>query len=171
MKLKCLCFIALVSLAPTLASAGEQANGPTVTGETGLFTLLSGDTLPRGGWSFGLYYNNWDRLVDLPGQFSRNPDGQLSLDWNRLSASLGYGLTDRWEFSVMVPYEDINFDQDDLLVNVDDADGIGNVRLGTKIRLLGAVGDARTLALNAFTELATGDEDVASDEAGYGVGL
>ena len=53
--------LALVSLAPTWASAAEQANAASVTGETGLFTLLTGDTLPRGGWSFGLYYNNWDR--------------------------------------------------------------------------------------------------------------
>ena len=80
MKLKCVCLIALVSLAPTLASAAEQANAASVTGETGLFSLLTGDTLPRGGWSFGLYYNNWDRLVDLPGEFSRNDNGQLSLD-------------------------------------------------------------------------------------------
>lgn len=171
MKLKCLCFIALVSLAPALASAGEQANAPTVTGETGLFTLLSGDTLPQGGWSFGLYYNNWDRLVDLPGSFSRNDNGQLSLDWNRLSASVGYGFTDRWEFSVMVPYEDFNYDQDDLAFNTDDADGVGNVRLGTKFRLMGAPGDARTMALNAFAELGTGDDDVASQDTGFGLGL
>ena len=34
-------------------------------GETGLFSLLSGDTLPPGNWSFGLYYNNWDRLIEF----------------------------------------------------------------------------------------------------------
>ncbi len=62
MKLKCLGILALASLAPTWASAAEQANAASVTGETGLFTLFTGDTLPRGGWSFGLYYNNWDRL-------------------------------------------------------------------------------------------------------------
>src|SRR5512147_115994 len=105
MKLKQLCFIALVSLVPTVASAAEQANAASVTGETGLFTLLTGDTLPRGGWSFGLYYNNWDRLFDLA-----VPEDQKSVDWNRLSASFGYGVTDRWEFSVMVPYEDFKYD-------------------------------------------------------------
>ena len=52
-------------MAHPVALAGEEANGPTVTGETGLFTLLSGETLPQGGWSFGLYYNNWDRLIDF----------------------------------------------------------------------------------------------------------
>src|SRR5215218_947342 len=171
MKLKCLGILALASLAPTWASAAEQANAASVTGETGLFTLFTGDTLPRGGWSFGLYYNNWDRLVDIPNGFSNNDDSQLSLDWNRLSASVGYGITDRWELSVMVPYDDINYDQNDLLFDADDASGVGNVRVGTKFRLTGAPGDASTLALNGFVTLATGDDQVDSDDMGYGVGL
>ncbi len=171
MKLKCLGILALASLAPTWASAAEQANAASVTGETGLFSLFTGDTLPRGGWSFGLYYNNWDRLVNLPNGFSRNDNSQLSLDWNRLSASVGYGITDRWELSVMAPYDDINYDQNDLLFNADDASGVGNVRVGTKLRLTGAPGDASTLALNGFVNLATGDDAVDSGDMGYGVGL
>jgi outer membrane protein OmpA-like peptidoglycan-associated protein len=162
MKLRWLCFIALVSLGPTVASAAEQANAASVTGETGLFTLLSGDTLPQGGWSFGLYYNNWDRLLDLD-----IPEDNQSVDWNRLSASFGYGITDRWELSVMVPYEDYKFDQP----GIDDESGLGNVRVGTKFRLLGSAGDPTTLALNLFAEIPTGDEDVASEDTGFGAGL
>src|SRR6188474_1511962 len=113
-KLNVLVLVALVGLWPMVASAGEEANGPTVTGETGLFTLLSGDTLPRGGWSFGLYYNNWDRLLDL-----NILEEDKSVDWNRLSASFGYGISDRWEVSVMVPYEDYKFD----LPGLDDSSG------------------------------------------------
>src|SRR3954447_16399936 len=120
MKLKWLGVIALVSLAPSVAMAGEQANAASVTGETGLFSLLTGDTLPRGGWSFGLYYNNWDRVIDLDPAFSLNDKSQLSLDWNRLSASFGYGITDRWEVSVMVPYENINYDEQDVRVRLED---------------------------------------------------
>lgn len=170
---KCLLLALLLSLAPGLAMAGEEANAPTVTGETGLFTLLSGDTLPRGGWSFGLYYNNWDRLFDIPAGISRNDNDELSVDWNRLSASLGYGITDRWELSVAVPYEDFNFDEDDVIGRPDlDASGIGNARVGTKFRLLGEPGgDGAKLALNLFAELPTGDEDVASDDTGFGAGL
>src|SRR3954471_9349887 len=55
------------------ALAAEQANAPTVTGETGLFSLLTGDTLPRGGRSFGLYYNNWDRIAPLTGPEPGDP--------------------------------------------------------------------------------------------------
>jgi hypothetical protein len=178
-KLKLLLLVALLGIAPALASAGEQANGPTATGETGLFTLMTGETLPRGGWSFGLYYNNWDRLIDVGG--FPNPDDpnspicakcEISLDWNRVDASLGYGITDRWEFSVMVPYDDIEFDSDDPF-NLDDAKGVGNVRVGTKFRLMGNPGEFGTskLALNLFAELPTGDDEVASDDGGYGVGL
>ncbi|HEX2643247.1 MAG TPA: OmpA family protein [Thermoanaerobaculia bacterium] len=164
MKLKSLCLAALVAVMPGMASAGEQANAPTVTGETGLFTLSSGDTLPRGTWSFGLYYNNWDRLLKLPG------DNELSLDWNRLSGSLGYGLTDRWEVSVAVPYEDFDLDSDDLGFDAD-ASGLGNVRLGTKFRLLGEAGADSTLALGLFADLPTGDDDIASEDTGFGADL
>jgi len=173
MKLRYLVVFTLASLVPSLSPAAEQANAPTVTGETGLFTLLSGDTLPRGGWSFGLYYNNWDRLIELPDGLGRDDDS-LSVDWNRLSASLGYGFTDRWEVSVAVPYEDYRFDEDDLLfaggADLDES-GLGNVRVGTKFRLLGSPGDASSLSLNGFVELPTGDEDIASDDPGFGGSL
>src|SRR4051794_20184819 len=69
-----LLLLTVVSLAPALAFAGEQANAPSVTGETGLFTLLSGDTLPRGGWDFGLYFNNWDPLIKLDAGHGRNKE-------------------------------------------------------------------------------------------------
>ncbi|HEX3131843.1 MAG TPA: hypothetical protein VH394_31185, partial [Thermoanaerobaculia bacterium] len=151
-----------------------------MTGETGLFTLLSGETLPQGGWSFGLYYNNWDRTFDLSG--FPNPDDPHSplcarcvgsLDWNRLSASLGYGITDRWEFSVMVPYDDYEFDNDDLPGADLDGKGMGNVRVGTKFRLSGTPGefDTSKTALNLFVEAPTGDDEVASDDMGFGGGF
>src|SRR3954454_6846872 len=63
----------LAALPGQSALAAEEANAPTVTGETGLFSLLSGDTLPRGGWSFGLYYNNWDRIAPLNGPEPADP--------------------------------------------------------------------------------------------------
>ncbi|HBL31960.1 MAG TPA: hypothetical protein DD490_34490 [Acidobacteria bacterium] len=174
-SIKCMAFAAalLLCLVPGGAMAGEQANAPTVTGETGLFTLLSGETLPRGGWSFGLYYNNWDRLFDLGPVFGRSGDQELSLDWNRLNASVGYGLTDRWELSVSLPYDDFDFDEDDLPGRPDiDASGLGNARVGTKFRLLGEPGGAGSnLALNLFAEVPTGDDDVASDDTGFGGGL
>ena len=36
----------------------QESSAPTATGETGMFTLIDGWTLPRGEWSLGFYYNN-----------------------------------------------------------------------------------------------------------------
>lgn len=158
-----------LSLAPATAFAGAEANAPTVTGETGLFTLFTGETLPRGEWSFGAYYSNWDRLIDIR-DFEGRRNDELSFDWNRLSASVGYGLTDRFELSVMVPYDDFDFDEGDFPgIDADDS-GLGNVRVGGKYRLYGEPGDDSSFALLAYAEAPTGDDDVASDEVGFGVG-
>ncbi len=52
----------------------DQLNlvAPTSSGETGLFTALTGDTLKARDWSFSVYYNNYDYLLasgrDLPGR-------------------------------------------------------------------------------------------------------
>ncbi|HYG65885.1 MAG TPA: OmpA family protein [Thermoanaerobaculia bacterium] len=173
MKLKYLLFIMLLSLVPSMGFAGEEANAPTVTGETGLFTLSSGDTLPDGEWSFSLYYNNWDRVIDFG-------FGESGVDVNRLSASLGYGITDRLELFVSVPYHDFEFDNDgfgddDTSVFEDDGaldvSGLGNARAGVKWRLWGSQGDDSTGALGLFADLPTGDDDVASGDAGFGVNL
>src|SRR5262245_17452209 len=109
MRTKRVLLAALLGLLPVAVFGGEQANAPTYNGETGLFTLLTGDTLPQGGWSFSLYGNNWDRLTK--DQFLR-PGGEvdhIGVDITRFSASLGYGLTDRWELSVAVPYDDFRW--------------------------------------------------------------
>src|SRR4051794_24259588 len=174
MKLKWVGLIALLSLAPSLAMAeeAEQANAASVTGETGLFSLLTGDTLPRGGWSLGLYYNNWDRVIDIDNRFSLNKNGQLSIDQNRVSGSFGYGITDRWEVSVLVPFENYKYDNNDLSVRTDTRGGFdtGNVRVGTNTRRLGARGDPNPPALNPFAEGATGKDPVAPSAPGFGVG-
>lgn len=87
------------------AAAGEFASAPTVCGETGLFTLLSGDTLPRGAWGFSLYYNNWKSVVDFEDDRLERDEGTTLMRLS-LSASCGYGITDRFEPKLQVPYED-----------------------------------------------------------------
>ena len=175
----------LVGVVLALPVGAQINDAPTVTGETGMFTLFSGDTLPQGEWSFGFYYNNWDRLVGEP-LFTAQPlFGGYSDDWdydhNRLSASAGYGILDNFEISVMLPYEMLEakdryrygmvngkFFADEI-----DATGLGNVRLGGKWRFMGEQGGENTLALNAFVDLPTGDDDegVVTGDTGYGVGL
>ena len=93
MKLKSLCLAALVAVMPGMASAGEQANAPTVTGETGLFTTVTANTLRRGDISFGIYAQNW-RLTAAPARAFARPSAReykdYGYDLDRVSASLGF---------------------------------------------------------------------------------
>jgi OOP family OmpA-OmpF porin len=171
----------LLLLAGGAGAGAQQASAPTATGETGLFTLIDGWTIPQGGWSFGLYYNNWDRLVaPIPGGVSAPLTDDWDYDWNRLSASVGYGFTDRFEMSVMVPYDDYSASdvrhvgylngfrfQDEI-----DTSGLGNVRVGAKFQFFGDPELGEALAMNAFVEAPTGEDDgVSTADTGFGVGL
>jgi len=180
MKLRSLFSLAVVALLAAPLGA-QQASAPTVTGETGLFTILNGQTVPKGSWSFGLYYNNWDRLVsEVPGGVDAPFSDDWDYDWNRLSASVGYGITDRFELSLMLPWED--YDASDIhregFVNGRffsekiDGSGIGNVRLAGKYRVFGGPEAENSMAINAFVELPTGDEDegIVTGDTGFGVG-
>lgn len=179
MKTK-LSFCALALIA-TMAG-GQQASAPTVTGETGLFTILNGQTLPQGEWSFGVYYNNWDRLVaPIPDFTLEAPlSDDWDFDWNRLSASVGYGVTDRFELSLMLPWEDYSASDNNRVGIVNglsyadeiDGSGIGNVRLGGKYRVFGGPEAENSMAINAFIEAPTGDEDegIVTGDTGWGLG-
>ena len=83
---------------------------PTVSGQTGLFETVSADTLHRGEWAFGVYYNDYDLLAGpangLAPPSARDPE-DLSYDLYQLSASIGVGLTDRWEITAMLPWDRI----------------------------------------------------------------
>jgi len=171
--------VAVLAVAPLGA---QQATAPTVTGETGLFTILDGQTLPAGSWSFGLYYDNWDRLVaPVPGLALEPPlSDDWDYDWNRLSASVGYGVTDRFELSLMLPWEDLEASDANRIGVVNgklferriEASGLGNIRLGGKYRVFGGPEAERSMAVNAFVELPTGDDDegVATGDTGFGAG-
>jgi hypothetical protein len=100
-----------IALPCPAALGGEMANAGTVLGETGLFTLLSGDTLPRDGWSFGLYYNNWDRVIPPGGPDPGDPGRDYSDPaYDPLTALFSgpAGSTDRWDFTIRMPYEDVD---------------------------------------------------------------
>ncbi len=183
MKVKSLCLVAALALVPSPGWADNGSLGPSVTGETGLFNLFSGETLPQGQWSLGFYYNNWDRVVipDSLGPVPANFSSEWDYDWHRLSASVAYGVTDTLELSLLLPYD--TFDASDngrfgringrYFVNEIEADGLANLRLGAKWNAYTSADKQSHFALNGFAELATGDDDegVATGDTGFGLGV
>ena len=157
---------------------------PTVTGESGLFTGILGETMRQGDWSFSVYWNNYDYLAAPAPELrppSRRSYRDMDLDEDRISLSVGYGLTDRWEIVASIPYIMLENNAGDLAgyvngypyVGAFDDDGIGNLHIGTKFGLLDPATTDSRLALSLFVDVPTGDDDrgIATGNADYGLGL
>ena len=155
---------------------------PTHSGQTGLFETVTADTLRRGQWSFGVYFNDWD-LTAGDGRDFAPPSAReyqdMSYDLYRLSASVGVGLTDRWEVSAMLPWDRIVSNGGDRAGFINGflhqgeftESGMGAARLATKFML--TPNDAPTrFALLGFIDLPTGDDDsgIATGGTDFGVG-
>ena len=153
---------------------------PTWSGQTGLFETVTADTLRRGDWSFGVYFNDYDLLAgearDLAPPSAREYE-DLSYDLYRTSASIGVGITDRWELSAVLPWERIvanggdrvGFINGNLYRGEFTESGLGNVRLATKLGLTPPEANTR-FALSAFVGLPTGDEDISGGGTDFGLG-
>jgi outer membrane protein OmpA-like peptidoglycan-associated protein len=171
--------------AGTLAtiSPAEQAAlvAPTASGETGLFTVITADTLRRGDWSFGVYYQNWG-LEAAPGPFiipSARAHKNIGYDLFQLGASAGFGLTDNWEFTVSAPYDRISGHGGDRNGFINgfyyqgqfSDGGMGPLHLATKFNF--GASTASRVALSLFVDLPTGSKDsgVSSGATNYGLGV
>jgi OOP family OmpA-OmpF porin len=152
-----------LSAAPLLAQGGQWA--PTATGETGLFTLTSGVNAPGGALTFGLYYNNWDRLIDLKGIDAKD---DLNFDWNRIDGSIGYGITDAFEISLMVPYDDIKGHGPFASFNDFKASGIGPTRVSGKFAFMH--GDNSGAAIDVFVQGGGSAHDIPFTEKDASIG-
>ena len=155
---------------------------PTHSGQTGLFETVTADTLRRGQWSFGVYFNDWDLTAGEARDFappSAREYQDMSYDLYRLSASIGVGLTDRWEVSAMLPYDRIVSNGGDRAGFINGflhrgeftESGMGSARLATKLMLTPT--DAATrFALLGFVDLPTGDDDsgIATGGTDFGIG-
>lgn len=156
---------------------------PTFTGATGLFKTITGDTLKRGDWSFSTYFNEYQYLaapaVELKPLSARD---YKDMDYikDEFTASIGYGLSDRWELTLGMPHVTLDQNAGDLAGYINgypyvgkftDND-IGNLRVGTKFGLLGN-DSANKLAFSAFWDVNTGHEDsgIATGRPEYGAGL
>lgn len=162
----------------------DDGNASTAAnGQKGLFELNSGETMCRGQWSFSTYYNMWDRgVTSVPGE-RRLTIWDAEID--RWSAAVGYGVTDRFEVSLMLPHWSYEAQNERggargglgylngryYTGGRIDQSGLGDLRLGGKLQIYRSPNSA--LALTAFVDLPTGDEDesVVTGSTGYGAGL
>ena len=154
---------------------------PTSSGLTGLFTVITADTLRRGDWSFGVYYQNWDLEAarapfDIPSARSHK---NMGYDLYQLEGSVGYGITDNWEVSASLPFDRITGHGGDRNGFINGyyyqgkfADsGMGPLHVATKFGFGPA--SASRLALSIFADLPTGDSNsgISSGATNLGAGL
>jgi outer membrane protein OmpA-like peptidoglycan-associated protein len=161
-----------------------KLSAPTVNGPTGLFETPTADTLHRGDVSFGIYYQGYRlEAADAPSVFqipSRRGNDTMSYSLTRLSASVGYGITDRWEVSVMAPWDRIKNNGGDRVGLINgylyrgrfSDSGMGDVHLNTTFGLTPTTAPSR-VALSLFADLPTGDKNsgISSGSSNFGAGL
>jgi outer membrane protein OmpA-like peptidoglycan-associated protein len=162
----------------------DQINlaAPSSDGLTGLFTTVTGDTLHRGDLSFGIWYQDFDLVAASAKEFApltARKYKDMGYDRYRASASLGYGLTDRWEASIMMPWERLQNHGNDRAGFINGwlyqgrftDSGAGDVRLSTKIGL--TTGSPTKVALSGFVDFPTGEDKsgISTGNPNYGLGL
>jgi len=140
---------------------------PTYGGDSGLFSLSSAYTLPKGRLSFSLFRENYDR-------------DPMDLDISIHGLSVGYGASDRLElFGSLGLQNRVNVDAPFQAGFVNDypfagtsssspgwQTGVGDLRVGAKYKLLDDYrADGVGLALKGYVKLPTADE-----EKGLGTG-
>ena len=186
LRISLLCFLLVVGLSLQAQSITRDDQirffAPTVSGSQGLFETVSADTLGRGQWSFGVYFNDYDLTAGEARDFalpSAREYEDMSYDLYRLSASVGVGITDRWEITAMLPWDRIvsnggdraGFINGHLYRGEFTDSGLGNIRLATKFGLT-PVDNPSRIALSAFVDLPTGDDDggIATGGTDFGLG-
>jgi outer membrane protein OmpA-like peptidoglycan-associated protein len=170
------------SLASISVSDQSALVAPTSSGETGLFNVITADTLRRGDWSFGVYYQNWG-LDAAPGPFiipSARPHKNMGYDLDRVNGSVGYGLTDNWEISASLPFDRIRGNGGDRNGFINgfyyqgkfSDSGAAPLHLATKLSF-GAPSATSKFAVTLFADLPTGNKDsgISTGATNFGAGL
>ncbi len=154
---------------------------PTASGETGLFNVITADTLRRGDWSFGVYYQNWDlEAARAPFEIpSARAHKNMGYDLYQLEGSVGYGLTDNWEISASVPFDKITGHGGDRNGFINgyyyqgqfSDSGMGPIHVATKFGFGSSM--ASRFAASLFVDLPTGEKrsGISSGSAAFGAGL
>ncbi len=146
----------------SLATSGFAYDN-TWRGPSGLFSVVSSDTIGAGNFAISFYFNNLDREANLYGL----DDEIYSLDFSYLTLPVAYGIMDRFEVSLAPSYhmfrrEGINSDT-----------GIGDIFLNFKASALIEEDMGFGLGGLVYAKLPTADEEkgLGTGEADYGIAV
>lgn len=141
----------------TTAFAQEtRPGGGTIFGDTGLWFVSTGETLPKGQWSGSLSLVNFDRSEGFS-------------DITDIGGMVAFGVTDRIELfgtlgarridSDLVPVA-LNGQSQDYLINKGWSTGLGDLTVGAKFNLLSqAANNGFAAALRVSVKVPTASED------------
>jgi outer membrane protein OmpA-like peptidoglycan-associated protein len=91
----------LLALAVALLAApplGAQV-APSLTGETGLFSIYDDQTVPHGRFAFSLFFSMWDRTAAPVPFLAPQPDDPLRYSNDKIGLTMAFGLLPKWEAS------------------------------------------------------------------------
>jgi len=161
----------------------QDATAPTFFGETGLFQTMSGSTLEKGRYSAGIYLNAFRYTIAPAPEYtapSRRDYDYMAVLENRFTASIGYGITDRWEMNLQLPIVGIQSNDGDRAgylkgypyIGKFADNGVGNLHLGTKFGLLSPE-NKHKLAITSYIDFGTGETDsgISTGTLDWGIGL
>jgi outer membrane protein OmpA-like peptidoglycan-associated protein len=154
----------MLSLAFAMSANAQDSrpSGNTIFGDTGIWFVPQGETLPKGRWSGGFQLVNEDRsegfsdITDIGGMFAFGATDRIEL-----FGSIGYRRLD----ADLVPVAR-NGQPQDYLIRQGWATGIGDVWLGAKFNLLSqATNNGYAIAARVMAKIPS-----ASDDDGLGTG-
>ena len=149
--------VALYLCAPSQAWAQDtRPAGNTIAGDTGLWFVSLGETLPKGRWSGGAQLVNFDRsegfsdITDIGGMFAFGATDRIEI-----FGALGYRRLD----ADLVPVAR-NGQPQDYLINKGWSTGIGDLTVGAKFNILSqATADGAAIAVRVSAKVPTASRD------------
>ena len=91
----------LLALAVALLAASPLSAqvAPSLTGETGLFSIYDATTVPHGRFAFSIFYSMYDRTAAAVPLVSPYPEDPLRYSADKLGLTMAFGLLPNWEAS------------------------------------------------------------------------
>ena len=86
--------VALLAASPLCAQVA-----PSLTGETGLFSIYDAQTVPHGRFAFSLFYSMYDRTAAPVPYVVPYPEDPMQYSADKLGLTIAFGLLPNWEAS------------------------------------------------------------------------